>query len=368
MNDASNKQKDSILKTLAIAGFIGIIILVAWLAIQFVNIMPGAFSSLASLAEGVDQYKQATFEDEERPIDLIVTSNATLINTGDDAQLSWRTVPEDGSYTFSYACTDGVAVEIQSDEGQQNVSCGENYNIGNTNSLSMTIDSENQRYADLEYTISFLAANDDESRAAGSGLITVMNSAVTDTIAEPEAEVTVDTTTDAPPTTDEPETTDSEPTVTPDAPSPDDTSETPPSSETPTTPPPVTEQQYVYQIPTSDPNGRTDLGVRFIAVGTILEERFSPGTLTANNSGAIQFEVKNYGTKTSDEWSFSVELPNGTTYTADEQSPLKPNERAVLTIGFGASDTDTHEFIVIVDAPRDQNNLNDSFREDVDLE
>ena len=68
---------------------------------------------------------------------------------------------------------------------------------------------------------------------------------------------------------------------------------------TPSTPPtPVFEQEFVYEIPTSDPNGVTDLSTAFIAVGEISNNRFIPGTVEAGEGGAIQFSVKNFGTKT----------------------------------------------------------------------
>ena len=52
MSKASPEKKQSVLKTLAIIGFIGIIIFIAWASVQLVNVLPSAFSSLASLAEG----------------------------------------------------------------------------------------------------------------------------------------------------------------------------------------------------------------------------------------------------------------------------------------------------------------------------
>lgn len=336
MNDVSKKQKDSILKTLAIAGFIGIIILVAWLAIQFVNLAPTAFTSLASLAEGLNQFKQTISTEETAPADLVLTSDSTLVSTDSTLRLDWKAVDMNGSYIFSYECTDGVAVDLMRVDGKQSVACDTNYNVGDTNTLSLLIDSEKERYADLRTTIAFLATNDREPRASSSLLITVMNNDLLDSnedtlVTEEES---------------------SEPDVD------NVTEDTPP----PTTPPaPVYEQQFVYQIPVSDPNGRTDLGVRFIAVGEIDQNTFTPGTIEGERGGAIQFEVKNYGTKTSAEWDFSVTTPGGGTYSAENQTPLKPNERAVLTIGFAPTERDSHEFVVIVTSPTDRNTLNDSF-------
>ncbi len=101
MNDVSQNKKDSVLKSLAVAGFIGIIIIIAWASIQLVSFVPGAFSSLASLAEGLSQFEKAT--DEKGPLaSITVTSNTTLVKAGDTVELSWANTLVPGSYTFSY--------------------------------------------------------------------------------------------------------------------------------------------------------------------------------------------------------------------------------------------------------------------------
>lgn len=357
MNEVSNKQKDSVLKSLAIAGFIGIIILLAWLAIQFVNLVPSAFSSLASLAEGIGQYQQSALEGDD-PVDLTVTSNATLINAGGEALISWDTADMPGSYTFSYECVDGVAVDILDVDGLRSIACDTNYNIGDTDSLSISIDSEKARYEDIRYTVAFLGTNDTSPRAEGTALITVMNSQIADSSTPPADDPTglASTDNETDPTT--PEESDEQPvpaTTTPDE----------VTTEPQTTPTPQFEQEYVYAIPTSDPNGRTDLAVRFLAVGVISNDSFFPRELTTEDTGAIQFEVKNYGTKTSEDWTFSVSLPNDTTYESDAMEPLKPNERAILSIGFADTTDDSHRFEVTVDTIGDQNALNDRFVEAV---
>ncbi len=85
------------------------------------------------------------------------------------------------------------------------------------------------------------------------------------------------------------------------------------------------------------------------------------GKIKTEEAGAIQFEVKNYGTKTSEKWTFDVKLPDGSTYTSKKQAPLKPNERAVLTIGFLSDDDTSHTFVVTLDEDTDRNARNDRF-------
>jgi len=353
MNDVSQNKKDSILKSLAIAGFIGIIILIAWLSIQLVNIPPGAFSSLASIAEGLNKSKESSV-DGNKVIPLTVTNDTTLLKTGETTKLTWGTTETPGSYTFSYECAEGVAVDIVNENGVQSIACDNNYNIGNTASVSLVIDSEKKRYSDVNYTVSFLGTNDVNPRASGTSSITIVNSEIQTLVPDTGNEGTVDT----------------NPEVEPEEVKPDLATETPvetipPVKPKPTPAEPVYTQEYIYTIPVSDPNGRTDLSTQFISTGNIVGQNFFAGTINQASNGAIQFEVKNLGSKTSSDWKFTVAMPNGSTYTSATQNPLKPNERAVLTIGFTTTNDSKHTFVVHTEESTDHNAINDGFSQTV---
>ncbi len=342
MNDkTSDQKKDSILKSLAIAGFIGIVIFIAWLSIQIVNFVPGAFSSLASLAESVDQYQNTVVNNEE-VVPLNVTNNSNLVNVGEVVELSWDTVKENGSYTFTYECNEGVAIDIIESDGVRSITCDTNYNIGNTDSLSLNIDSEKEKYADVSYKVSFFGTNDQTPRAAGWASVTVVNGDIKDSITE----VTIE----------EPSENSEVSEIVEEETENDTESETELTAGEEET---LFEQEFTYTIPTSDPDGRTDLGVRLLNTGSIIGNSFIPGEIERNSDGAVQFEVKNYGTKTSGDWEFTVSLPNGGTYSDDEQEELKPNERAVITVGFPTNGDSSHTFLVTVDEVTDRNILND---------
>lgn len=361
MNDVSQKQKkDSILKSLAILGFVGIIILIAWLSIRLVTIIPSAFTSLASLAESVNDQQPVVTSDTELKT-ITVTSSTSLLNTKETVTASWGEATVPGSFTFAYQCTDGIAIDLIEAEGTKSIDCDTNYNIGNVTSLAFTVDSEKDRYADVRYTVSFLGTNDTTPRASGTAQITVINSdiknvlATTATTTEEKGEANAVEETDSP---NSPETPITETVIEPIIPKPTVTESVRPN-------PPKYEQQYTYTIPVSDPNGRIDLGTRYLNLGTITNNTFVPGTVKQNGSGAIQFEVKNYGSKTSGTWTYSVTLPNGDNYKSPIQTALKPNERAILTIGFPVTATNSHTFIVIVSETSDQVVLNDSFQQKV---
>lgn len=340
MNDVTpQNKKRSFPFPLVVLGFISIIILLAWLSIKIVHLAPSAFSSLASLAETLNSRQEQARDETESTNTIFVSSNVTLANAGETITLSWSEASVPGTFTFSYVCHDGVAIDLIDLAGVRNIECDTQYNIGNTTNLDLSIKSQKSRYTDVAYTVAFLGTNDTTPRASGTAQITVLNTDVqnslTTTIEEPAVETDITTT----------------PAV-----------ETP--TETPVTVPvPTPVEEYVYTVPVSDPNGRTDLGVVYLGTGTIVGNTFFPGLVQQSEAGAIQFAVKNYGTKTSSDWTFTVKLPDGTTYTSTNQLPLKPNERALLTIGFVASNVSQHTFVVSTSEPNDQTALNNAFRQ-----
>jgi hypothetical protein len=341
-NNVSPQKKGSILNTFAVAGFVAIVLLLAWLSIQLVQLFPNALTSLASLAEGVNQASE-TAVDAEAMEPIIVTSNTSLMKTGESLDINWAGTNARGSYVFTYGCIDGVAVNQIEGEVERQLECDTNYNVGDVTSLTVAIESEKNRYTDVAYSVGFLATNDTKPQAMGSDVVTIINEDVNGFVFNTDSgELATEEVVDTPTTPVDPET---------------------PVVVTPGTP--VFEQEFVYEIPTSDPNGVTDLWTSFIAIGEISSNRFIPSTVDADAGGAIQFSVKNLGTKTSDNWTFEIALPNGGTYNSPTQVPLKPNERAVLTVGFRAGSDNAHTFAVAVDESTDRNSQNDSFEQRV---
>jgi hypothetical protein len=326
---------------------------------MIVRNVPSSFASLASLAESVrsfDALRPATNETQDDTLTLngdtllVVTSDTNVINTGDQARLSWTDASRRGSFTFSYECQDGVALTITEADGERDIRCDTNYNLGDVNNLTVSITSEKERFADIAYQIAFLATGDTTPRATANAVITLVNedipssfaSAIEDAEVSEEEDEVADGAIETEPTG-----------VTPAPESNQETEATTPTGETFT-------QEFTYTIPVSDPNGRVDLAVRFIDTGVISNQRFLPGSLLADTTGAIQFEVKNLGTKTSDEWTYAVTLPAGNTFESPEQSPLKPNERALITIGFPIPDISRHDFVITIDTDSDNTSLNDT--------
>jgi hypothetical protein len=342
--NSEQEKKDRVLKSLAIAGFVGLIIVISWLGIKFVNVLPSAFSSLASLADTVYRYEPVG--------DLTVVADKVRVNVDELVTITWEAEKRAGSYSFSYACAEGVTVDMRDQTGIRSLNCDTHYNVGDVTSLSLLANSEKNRFADIAYTISFIPSGKDTPANTGTGRITVTNPKISVVVVTPESPIT---------TPEEP----AEPT-TPTVPTTPATS-TPTTPTKPTTPSVPTTPVYVevpvYGIPVSNPNGYTDLAATFLGSGVLKSNTFvATGVITSNaEKGAIQFAVQNIGTKTSSEWTYTAVLPNGTKYTSPKQLALKPNERAVITLGFSVPTTGLKSYNVAVSVSNDSKTSNNSF-------
>lgn len=333
MNDTqpnTSSPQERFTKGLAVIGFIGLLILLAWLLIKSVGYVPTLINNVASVIKSDTSVELNTY-----PLADEVTHNSTI-------GLEWTAVDVPGTYYFSYTCTPGVSIELTTlSRYIQNVDCDTPYELGDLTAVDITIQSIANRFTDLDYTISFIPDNDLDNVTLATNQIVVFNPNIS--IANANNETDFDSATSTDPTnTDE---------------SDDDASDPAPTEPTLVTPRPST-PTYVtqYEIPVSDPNGTTNLRVQYLGVGTLNTQNvFTPkATLANNTTGAIRFVVKNTGTRTSDTWIYNATLPNGQEYTSSQQRGLKPNETATLTLGFRTSDIqNTRRFNVEIDTARD---------------
>jgi hypothetical protein len=331
MNSATFSSKQPRVRALIIAGFLFIIALLAWLAIQVVSVLPAAFSSLASLAEGLNQYKEAMVDYEP----LSITAAPSEIVAGMPVTITWKKDDRPGTYIFSYSCQDDISVSVVTPAGQKPVACDTRYDLGDTDTLTFIPNSG--KTGNFGYAISFMRGNDvGPIRIAEQNVPLAIQVVTEDPNPETDGQVLGESDSDETATS-------SEPTVTP--------------------PPTVVVEEIIYEIPTSNPNGVTDLFTKYIVVGDIKNNRFVAGTIEQGETGAIQFEVKNGGTKTSGVWTYKINLPDGT-YESPRQLPLKPNERAVIAISFTAPRERTHTFTVKLDVD-DYSDRNNQFSQKI---
>jgi hypothetical protein len=347
MNNVTPEKKEGLLKTLAIIGLFGIIIFIAWLSIQMVAIFPKAVTSLASLADSVYSY------DPKAPKTVELKPTTGPVTTGKAFTIAWERPLQTGAYAFTYECEEGLSIEVKTTESEfKHAECGSSYNLGAVDSAHIIINSEKKPVVDVLYTISYFKNNSASSTASKSDSITVLNPrfAINSSTA-PTSEVTVNDVviTIEKPVVETPiveEVPDEEPEVV---------------APVKVTPKPVYE--YTYALPTSDPKGFTDLAITYSGIGrtTNYGSFINTGILNKDEAGAIQFIVKNIGTKTSTDWYFTAKLPGDVTYESSKQLSLKPNERAVLTINFPAVDnTKLQNFSIATKTTNDTNTKNNN--------
>jgi CARDB len=354
MNNTAPEKKENLMKKLAIVGLFGIIIIIAWLSVQIVSVLPNALNSLASLADSVYNF------DPNATSTIALRPATGPVITGNEFIISWENPQKKGTYAFSYKCQEGLAIEVQTTESEfLTTQCENSYELGTVDTVKLIVNSEKKPVVDLDYTISYFKTNSASSSAQESQVVTVLNprfamstssnpvseETITETATSTEVAITnpddgflptieqeVAGTTTRPEivaevNTPKPEVEETKPVVV----------ATPTKPVTPK-PTPVPVYEYTYAIPTSDPNGYVDLAVTYLGIGKVTSKGvfINTGSLNTDEDGAMQFSVKNIGTKTSADWNFTAILPGEINYESQKQTSLKPNERTILTINFPA--------------------------------
>ncbi len=341
MNEEQKEaQKISAIKTLAIIGFITSIVLCVWLAVQLVRLVPSGFSSLASLVESINS----------REKEFIVTTEKNIINSGELFTLTWTEMKREGTYTLSYVCMDGVSAEMQTASGDRTaLACNTSLSLPEDSSeTKILFRSEKRRFTDIPFSITYTPSNDTDAATSKEGLVTIVNETYTEAVATAPVAPQATTTPSVAATTTKP---------------------------TPK-PTPVTyvpKRIVTTTYPVSNPSGVSDIQVTYLGMGSWNEgsQTFTPqDTLEANSKGAIRFEVKNIGTKTSDSWKYEIELPDTESrlVTSSFQESLKPNERAVIIVAFNIGDARrSEELEVTVISNSDSNSGNNSFSKRIEI-
>jgi hypothetical protein len=293
-------------KVATVIGFIGIIIILSFLSVRLVQSFPATVSYLASLADGV-----YNFRDDE----IVLVASSKEIFSGDNTTLSWSSPKRGGTFSLSHPCSDGIRIETADVGGEITVlNCDQIVSLGTTTELTVSIFSDLLHSATIPITIQHFHPVSEKALSENFVRISVTNPTI-------PSEFFTEQTRDIiplPPTT------------------PDTTIASSTTVVTPTAPTTKTVAYTVYKIPVSDQSGFTDLEMSYITIGSIVNTQFVPyGSVTQTaKQSAIQFTIKNIGTKTSSSWTYLLRLPDGSVYTSPIQSPLQPNERVTITQGF----------------------------------
>lgn len=338
-----SESKTAAIKTLAIVGLIATVLLLVWVFVQAVRIVPSAVTSLATVAESLQNAQT-------RAEALSISTSDNMVDSGDAVTISWTNTNREGTYAFSYNCVEGVDARVVTADGEAtSVACDTSFTLeSDTSAIDFIPTSDARRFIDVPFTVAFFGADEDDN-ATASARVTVVNTDIPQSASQPDSENEPENETPAQPEPEEPE-----------------LPEEPPYIPPPTVYLPPETYTYTY-YPESEPNGQTDLEVTFVSFGYLDrdDDFHEDSSIDEGDTGAIKFIVKNIGNRTSDSWTFEIDLP-GSDYESRRQDGLRPNEYATVVVGFDTDDEEgRHDIEVTVDTSRDSRRSNDSFEESV---
>lgn len=320
MSAEQENTKSTIKNIIAIIGFIILLAIGVWSAIQVIKFVPRLFSETGTITP------TNTIDLGNRDIALEVSTLSA--NSGEPITLTWaHTGDETGILSFSYACTEGFYFQIAG----RPAPCNAPYNIPATNlTLEVTPLSAKQN---VEVPLALTYTNADGESVRDTKTLTVMNAAV---VVDEET-----------PSSTEQDTT-KEGTISKGGPV------EPVSNTTQTktqTPQPVVKTIKVPRV--SNPYGIADISVEMIAIGDINQYgAFEPkGVLRTYTRGAAKFRVTNLGDKETGLWYFNATLPTqgGYPFNSQAQSSLMPGSSVDIFMTFDQLVPGVHTFHVQVD-------------------
>lgn len=346
------QPKNPLVKFITTVILIAVLVFLGWSATKLVKSFPESFDSLASIANKVYNFKTSEESDNNNPTttteilnSLTVSADRSAMESGEKLSIWWTTLPTNGNFTFSFRCQDGVTVAVQPDSANEfsDITCGDKYSLGLVDRIEILVTSTKNRFTDLDYTISYFPQDEVVASANNNLAVTIVNpnlsssdnlsSNTGDNNSETEKNNVVENPAISEETISDIPTKNESTTDTPAEPS-------KPIENTENSPSPAPKPNYTWQVPVSNPNGYIDLTVSGLNIG--FNDRFgnfiNTGVINRDERGVIKFTVKNTGTKTSNNWTFSAILPGGITYQSPTQLPLKPQERATFTVQFDAVD------------------------------
>jgi hypothetical protein len=333
--ETTHTPQRALIKLLSIVGLFIILVVIVWAVVQGIRAFPSVFSSLASIAESINGYRPHD--------DLSVTLGKNIVNSGETFTINWNDMGK-GSYTFTYSCDEDSFFFIKTSEGElKEIDCDETLTLpSDVHGIFVSVESAEQRFSDVAFTLAFIPENGEPVHTENH--VTVVNATVPDHLAvTPEA------------------------TTTPSTPTPTPTTKPTPGVVVAPNPKPTPKPAAPAALPTL---GYTDLQITYLGAGRVVGGSFVPSTTFDEDSAvAFSFQVKNIGTRTSEDWTYDLELPEDETYHSDLQAPLRPSEYAIFTVGFNLSEDtdDTAHLSGSVTTGRDTVTSNNTFSTRVEV-
>ncbi len=323
----NGKTDVSFKNIIAIGGFIILLIIGVWSAIQVISYIPRLFSD-ADTPQGGNAAAET----------IVVATAADTATSGEPLAVTWERTTSEGVLSFSYACQDGFYFEIAGEP----VPCNLAHTLAeDATELQVTpvlVDAGSETL-----TVPFAITLTDDAgesirdthtitvQAAAAGSVATDNTAPTTTTDSSTDDATTGTTS-----------------------TPDGLTITPSRQNATQNTTNSTQQSYTAQYTGySDPNGTPDLAVSLVSVGFVDGYGiYRPATtVQPNQRGAFVFAVTNRGTKATGPWYFNAQLPiqGGYPLFSEAQTSLLPGARVEIRIAFDQIRAGTQYFSVVAD-------------------
>ncbi|MAJ97208.1 MAG: hypothetical protein CMI56_01150 [Parcubacteria group bacterium] len=325
--NAKNNNVATAKNVFAILGFIILLAIGVWSAIQVITFVPRLFSDT-----GVTSNTAIDLGDK----DIVVQVSNDVVESGDPVNLTFAHTGNDtGVLSFSYECKEGFYFQIDDSP----IPCNAPYSLPTTDTtLEINPVSANE-LTDVEIAMTYTNAAGESVRDTKSLQVLSTSPIVTDA-ENVRDDTSVETATSEPSVT----TTTGEVSESTNGPR-EATSVVPTQYNTPYT--------YTYVPQASNPYGDADLEVQMVAIGDIntYGSFEAKGILRTYSTGGAIFRVTNRGTKQSGNWYFSAMLPTrgGYPFTSGAQRTLMPNESVEIFMTFDQLIPGTHTFSVQID-------------------
>lgn len=338
--DPKARTRDAVIKTFAVIGLVVVLVAAGWVGIRAAQHAPGALSAVLSAFDNVN------LGGTDSSVSVRVTP--TVATSTSDVTITWEHNEKkaDGAYTLRFDCRDELTLEYVTDDTTQTVFCNIPFNFVNVdNTLTIRPTLETPSRAETTLYIDFTPNGESEVSETGSAPLIVLNEKSNATVGPQQPGGVAGT------------------------------------SVTVVTPSQGPRQTQTFNFGTttipagvSDPNGTPDLVIRILDTGIANRNgdftRKDP--VDEDDQVAIQFEVRNDGTKSTGEWRFEATLPTrpNRTFRSPKQASLLPGERIEYVISFDRVEREDEVTVRIeVDDSDDIDESNENNnRDSVDIE
>lgn len=317
------KLAEAIVKIFAIMGLVIIILIALYGAMAALRSIPNVWESVGNAFTSVT----GIFDGEDE-MELSVSPQTPV--SGEIVTVSFdKKGTDNGSYSFSYDCVEGVNFEILAPSGNSRTFafCNTPTTFADNGNYVRVIPTLiNKEVVSVPIKIEFTKNNESKVSATGEAQITILKTSGGSNNGG-------NGTANPPATT------------------------TPPATKPPVSNPPAGNPGYVI-VPAPRPAffyGFADLKVNILEVGTI--NKFTgvftaSSNIAASDRVAVRFEVVNAGTNVAGNWRFNASLPIEPTYLypAGPQPQLFPGDKIIYTLGFdNIQNRAINQFSIIVD-------------------